>query len=65
MAGLKAATGENITAAGANAAVAMGEKLGGKGTVALTQSSFIDTENEMSAAFRAAIAAGPTARSSS
>ena len=57
VAGLKAATGENITAAGANAAVAMGEKLGGKGTVALTQSSFIDTENEMSAAFRAAIAA--------
>jgi ribose transport system substrate-binding protein len=54
--GLKAATGEDIPAAGANAAVAMGEKLGGKGTVALTQGSSNDTENAMSASFRATMA---------
>ena len=54
--GLKAATGEDIAAAGANAAVAMGEKLGGKGTIALTQGSVNDTENAMADAFRARIA---------
>jgi ribose transport system substrate-binding protein len=55
--GLKAATGEDIPAAGANAAVAMGEKLGGKGTVALTQGSSNDTENVMSSSFRETMAA--------
>jgi ribose transport system substrate-binding protein len=54
--GLKAATGEDITGAGDNAAVAIGEKLGGKGTVALTQGASNDTENAMSAAFRKTIA---------
>ena len=46
VAGLKAATGEDI-AAGRRPTrrVAMGDKLGGKGTVALTQGSFNDTEN--------------------
>src|SRR4051812_8131163 len=57
VAGLKAATGEDITAAGANAAEAMGAKLGGKGTVALTQGSSNDTENAMSASFRSTMAA--------
>jgi ribose transport system substrate-binding protein len=51
--GLKAATGEDIKAAGTNAADAMGEKLGGKGTIALTQGSSNDTENVMSDSFRA------------
>jgi ribose transport system substrate-binding protein len=51
--GLKAATGEDIKAAGAGAADAMGEKLGGKGTIALTQGSSNDTENNMSDSFRA------------
>lgn len=50
--GLKAATGEDIKAAGLNAADAMGAKLGGKGTIALTQGSSNDTENAMSSAFR-------------
>lgn len=54
--GLKAATGEDIPAAGANAAVAMGEKLGGKGVVALTQGSINDTENAMSDSFRKTMA---------
>nr|MBA3325826.1 substrate-binding domain-containing protein [Paracoccaceae bacterium] len=57
VAGLKAATGEDIPAAGANAAIAMGEKLGGKGVVALTQGSINDTENAMSGAFRETMAA--------
>ncbi|MBN9259070.1 MULTISPECIES: substrate-binding domain-containing protein [unclassified Mesorhizobium] len=55
--GLKAATGEDIANAGTNAAVAIGEKLGGKGTVALTQGASNDTENAMSDAFRKTIAA--------
>lgn len=50
--GLKAATGEDITAAGINAADSMGAKLGGKGTIALTQGSSNDTENAMADAFR-------------
>lgn len=54
--GLKAATGEDIAGAGQNAAIAIGEKLGGKGTVALTQGASNDTENAMSAAFRKTIA---------
>jgi ribose transport system substrate-binding protein len=53
VAGLKAATGEDIKAAGAGAADAMGAKLNGKGTIALTQGSSNDTENSMSESFRA------------
>ena len=51
--GLKAATGEDIAAAGTNAAKVMGEKLGGKGVIALTQGSYNDTENVMADSFRA------------
>lgn len=54
--GLMAATGEDIPAAGASAAVSMAEKLGGKGTIALTQGSINNTENAMADAFRAKIA---------
>jgi ribose transport system substrate-binding protein len=54
--GLKAATGEDIPVAGANAALSMGEKMGGKGLIALTQGSSNDTENVMSDAFRKTIA---------
>jgi len=54
--GLKAAAGHEISAAGANAAMALGEKLGGSGTIALTQGASNDTENAMSAAFRQTIA---------
>ncbi len=54
--GLKAATGEDIAAAGKNAGEVMGKKLGGKGVIALTQGSYNDTENVMADSFRAAIA---------
>lgn len=54
--GLKAATGEDIVNAGTNAAIAIGDKLGGKGTVAVTQGASNDTENVMSDAFRKTIA---------
>lgn len=54
--GLKAATGEDIVNAGTNAAIAIGEKLGGTGTVALTQGASNDTENVMAEAFRKTIA---------
>jgi ribose transport system substrate-binding protein len=54
--GLKAATGEDIPNAGANAAIAIGEKLGGKGTVAITQGASNDTENLMSDSFRKTLA---------
>jgi len=56
VAGLKATVSQDISVAGANAAIALGEKLGGKGTVALTQGSPNDSENEMADAFRKAIA---------
>ena len=49
--GLKAAVGEDIPAAGANAAVALGEKMGGKGSAAVTEGSYNDTENTMLKAF--------------
>ncbi len=55
--GLKAAAGQVIAEAGENAAIAIGEKLGGKGVVALTQGASNDTENPMSDAFRATMAA--------
>ncbi len=54
--GLKAATGEDIPSAGKAAAEAMGEKLGGKGVIALTQGSSNDTENVMSEWFRKTMA---------
>jgi ribose transport system substrate-binding protein len=54
--GLKAAAAQDISAAGTNAALALGEKLGGKGTIALTQGASNDTENAMSDAFRKTIA---------
>jgi len=57
VAGLKAATGEDIVQAGTAAADAFGEKLGGKGAIALTQGSSNDTENVMSDSFRKEIAA--------
>ena len=54
--GLKAAAAQDIAAAGNNAAIALGDKLGGKGTIALTQGASNDTENAMSDAFRKTIA---------
>lgn len=54
--GLKAVTGEDIPAAGANAATAMGEKIGGKGVVAITQGSYNETENAMADAFKKTLA---------
>jgi len=54
--GLKAAAAQEIPDAGTNAALALGEKLGGKGVIALTQGASNDTENAMSDAFRKAIA---------
>ena len=41
---------------GYNAGLVMGENVGGKGTVAITQSGFTDNENRASEGFRAAIA---------
>ncbi|BCP51963.1 hypothetical protein K32_05800 [Kaistia sp. 32K] len=54
--GLKAAVGEDIPSAGQSAAIAMGEKLGGKGVIALTQGSSNDTENVMADSFRKTMA---------
>ncbi|BCP51964.1 hypothetical protein K32_05810 [Kaistia sp. 32K] len=54
--GLKAATGEVIPEAGANAAIAMGDKLGGKGVVAVTEGSYNTAENDMAAAFKKTMA---------
>ena len=55
--GLMAAAGQDIPNAGENAAISMCEALGGTGTVSLTQGASNDTENVMSDAFRATIAA--------
>lgn len=49
--GLLAATGEDIEQVGKDAARAMGEKLGGRGVVAVGQGSFNVQENSMTAAF--------------
>ena len=54
--GLKAATGEDIPVAGQNAALSMGEAMGGKGVIALTQGSSNDTENVMADSFRKTMA---------
>jgi len=54
--GLKAATGEDLTQVGNDAALAMGAKLGGQGVVATTQGSFNVEENTKAEAFRRAMA---------
>jgi ribose transport system substrate-binding protein len=54
--GLMAAAGQDIPDAGRSAAMAIGEALGGKGTVAVTQGASNDTENVMSDSFRATMA---------
>lgn len=54
--GLKAAAAQVVSEAGEAAAIAIGEKLGGKGVVALTQGASNDTENPVSDAFRATMA---------
>src|SRR5258708_3611632 len=46
--GLKAATGEDIANAGTNAAIAMGDKLGGKGVIAVTQGASTTTTTPLS-----------------
>ena len=55
--GLDAATGENIPQVGQAAALAMGQKLGGRGVIAVTQGSFNLTENAMNASFVATMKA--------
>jgi ribose transport system substrate-binding protein len=54
--GLKAAIGQDIRRTAADAAVAMGKRLGGKGEVAVTQGSYNRTENEMAQVFAATLA---------
>lgn len=54
--GLLAATGEVVPEAGRNAALAMGEKLGGKGVVSVTEGSFNTAESDMAASFKATMA---------
>ena len=54
--GLKAATGEVVPEAGKNAALAMGEQMGGKGVAAVTEGSFNTAENDMAASFKATMA---------
>jgi len=49
--GLKAALGQDIKKTAADSAVAMGDQLGGKGEVVVTQGSFNRTENEMAQVF--------------
>jgi ribose transport system substrate-binding protein len=55
--GLDAATAENIVQVGAAAAMAMGQKMGGHGTIAVTQGSYNATEDPMAASFRATMKA--------
>ncbi len=54
--GLSAATGQDLSQVGRDAALAMGEKLGGRGVVAITQGSFNVEENTKAAHFRKALA---------
>lgn len=49
--GLKAALGQDIKKTAADSAIAMGEKLAGRGEVVVTQGSFNRTENEMAQVF--------------
>ena len=53
--GLSAATGEDINQVGEIAAMALGQKLGGEGLVAITQGSFNVEENAKAAAFSRSI----------
>jgi len=53
--GLRAATGQNLDQVGNDAALALGERLGGSGVVALTQGSFNVEENTKAEAFRRAM----------
>jgi ribose transport system substrate-binding protein len=53
--GLTAVVGADVPKYAQAAAEAMGEKLGGKGTVALTQGSFNETENLVSETFKKTI----------
>ncbi len=54
--GLKAAIGQDIRKTAADAALAMGSRLDGKGEVAVTQGSYNRTENEMAQVFAATLA---------
>jgi ribose transport system permease protein len=54
--GLKAVTGEDLSQVGREAALALGEKLGGQGAIAVTQGSFNVEENAKAVAFRKAMA---------
>lgn len=54
--GLKAATGQDVNQVGDDAALAIGQKLGGRGVVAITQGSFNTEENTKAEKFRAALA---------
>lgn len=54
--GLRAATGEELTRVGEDAALALGKKLGGQGVIAITQGSFNVEENAKAEAFRKAMA---------
>ena len=53
--GLKAAVGQDIRRTAADAAVSMGERLNGRGEVAVTQGSYNRTENEMAQVFSATL----------
>lgn len=54
--GLKAATGQDLTQVGNDAALALGTRLGDKGVIALTQGSFNVEENAKAEAFRRSMA---------
>lgn len=53
--GLRAATGQDLTQVGRDAALALGNKLNGEGVIAVTQGSFNVEENAKAEAFRRAI----------
>jgi len=53
--GLSAALGQDIQITARDCAVSMGEKLGGRGEVAVTQGSFNKTENAMAQVFAATL----------
>jgi ribose transport system substrate-binding protein len=54
--GLKAAIGQDVRRTAADAAIAMGNRLGGEGEVAVTQGSYNRTENEMAQVFASTLA---------
>ena len=53
--GLKAAVGQDVSRTAADAAMSMGDRLGGRGEVAVTQGSYNRTENEMARVFAATL----------